>query len=161
MLLTHRRVYDIMKSFSQRLLELMELNNLSKRALALQTGLDRKSILNWLNGTFLPRVEALCRLADYFKVSVEYLLGLNGDYSNEEWVTITNSELPNVFRTRLKELLKHKNYTEYRLSKTLGIEQSTISKWMHGSMPETLALVEIARTFECTIDFLVGRTDVV
>ena len=63
--------------FSERLNDLMRSERISRRALSLKTGLQRKSILNWLEGKYYPRYDALITLADFFRVSADYLAGIS------------------------------------------------------------------------------------
>ena len=48
-------------------------------ALALATGIDPSTILTLLRGEGLPYVDTLVSLADHFRCSTDYLLGLT-DY---------------------------------------------------------------------------------
>ena len=38
-------------------------------------GINRSNVTNWKNGGYTPRGDALQRIADYFGVTVDYLLG--------------------------------------------------------------------------------------
>lgn len=71
--------------FSARLIDLMQFNSLSKHKLADETGAQRKSVINWVEGRNYPRPNMLIKLANYFRVSTDYLVGLSdtngrGDY---------------------------------------------------------------------------------
>ncbi len=62
------------KVFADRLKELMKNNNLNSAELARQVKIPRVSISNWLNLTRTVQIDALCKLADFFGESVDYLL---------------------------------------------------------------------------------------
>lgn len=62
--------------FAVRLSELLEMNNLSKRALAKNIGISAMSISDWTNGKVQPTAENIYIIAKYFDVSSDYLLGL-------------------------------------------------------------------------------------
>ena len=57
-----------------RLRELRILNNLSQNELAKTIGVSGQTILNWENGIYEPKIHQLIALADYFNVTVDYLI---------------------------------------------------------------------------------------
>lgn len=61
----------------QRLLELRKARNLTQQRLAIELGIDQTSISSYECGKYLPTVEVLIKLAEYFGVSTDYLLGLS------------------------------------------------------------------------------------
>ena len=66
-----------MKSnFSKRLKELREESGLSMEGLAKETGLSSSSLCRWENEQADIKASQLICLAQYFKVSTDYLLGL-------------------------------------------------------------------------------------
>ena len=67
--------YDKTK-FGTRLRELREDRHISQDNLALELQLSNASISNWETGKQIPTAEAIFKLADYFDVSADYLLGL-------------------------------------------------------------------------------------
>ncbi|MCL1918620.1 MAG: helix-turn-helix domain-containing protein [Peptococcaceae bacterium] len=64
-----------MPSFPDRLKELRKQKNISQKALGEIIGLSKRGIQNYESGTNNPTSEVLSKLADYFDVSVDYLLG--------------------------------------------------------------------------------------
>ncbi len=62
--------------FAERLKELRTENNLSLNELAIAIGSTSTAISRWENKLRIPNIEALVTLAKYFKVSSDYLLGL-------------------------------------------------------------------------------------
>jgi len=62
--------------FKERLKELIAEKGLNHQTLSDLTGIPRTSISNWVNGRRTPQMEALVQLALFFKVSTDYLLGL-------------------------------------------------------------------------------------
>ncbi len=65
-----------MKKFGERLKELRIEEGLSARDLAEKIGVSDASIIRWENDKINPSIEYLYALAVYFKVSSDYLLGL-------------------------------------------------------------------------------------
>ena len=59
------------------------------------------------------------------------------------------------------EILKTKNISAYKLAKETGISDSLFSKWKKNPTSEISSsnLVRIADYLDCSVDFLLGRTD--
>lgn len=154
-----RRNIMSLSDFSNRLNELMVMENLSRRALSSKTGLQRKSILNWLSGKNYPRYDALINLADYFMISIDYLLCLSsanyGEFKKSEKL---NESTASTFIERLNTYMTANNMTKYRLAKNLGLGQTTVERWFkYGSMPETEVIIRIAGLMKESVDYLLGR----
>lgn len=65
-----------MDKFAERLKELRIENNMSLKELATEIGSTSTSISRWENKLRIPNIESLIALAKYFKVTADYLLGL-------------------------------------------------------------------------------------
>ena len=63
-------------NFSIRLKELRAEKHLSQRQLAEATGLRQPTIARWEMGLFEPSASDIIKLAKYFGVSTDYILGV-------------------------------------------------------------------------------------
>ena len=63
----------------ERIRGLMKENGLSQVALAKKIGVKQNTVSAWVRGRKEPCIENLWRLADYFGVSVDYLVGRADD----------------------------------------------------------------------------------
>lgn len=61
--------------FPERLLSLRKNKGISQKALASEFGISDAAITMMEKGKRLPSFEILCALADYFNVSIDYLVG--------------------------------------------------------------------------------------
>ena len=59
----------------QRINELLKSEGLNQSKLANGIGVNQSTVCNWLNGKKEPSIESLWKLADFFDVSVDYLIG--------------------------------------------------------------------------------------
>jgi len=59
----------------QRIKDLRKENRLTQRQVATATGYKQASVGEWETGRKLPSIDALSKLADFFDVSADYLLG--------------------------------------------------------------------------------------
>ena len=64
-----------MSVFAEQLKTLRKKNSLTQKELAEKVGVKQNSYANWENGNREPNIEMLVRIADYFDVSLDYLLG--------------------------------------------------------------------------------------
>ena len=59
----------------ERITELMDTEHINQSALAEKLDVDQSTISLWLNGKTEPSITSLWLLADYFDVTVDYLIG--------------------------------------------------------------------------------------
>lgn len=64
------------------------------------------------------------------------------------------------FKQNLIYLRKTKNLSQQQLAKNLGYSRTAISSWENGARePSIITLMNIAKYFDVTLDFLVGLED--
>jgi len=61
--------------FAIRLKNLRQSRELNQVQLAEKLGVKKQSISNWENDNIMPSIDMLIRIADFFHVSTDYLLG--------------------------------------------------------------------------------------
>lgn len=66
---------NILDIFAERLMDLIKENNLSIKSFAEKVDIPRTTILGWLHKIRTPRIDYLSKIADYFCVTTDYLLG--------------------------------------------------------------------------------------
>ena len=62
-------------TFSERLVDIMDERGISSYRITLDTKIPNSQISYWKNGISQPTMENLIKLADYFNVSLDYLVG--------------------------------------------------------------------------------------
>lgn len=146
----------ILKEFRTRFIELVNELELNKKTeIADKLGLTYATFSKIYTYGILPTVPVLIRIADYFKVSIEYLLG------NTENDYIDLSPSPVSFKARLEYLrLKNGIASVYELSKVSHIHRNNIAQWLKKDyLPAVDDLLVLANVFGVSCDFLVGRCD--
>lgn len=64
------------------------------------------------------------------------------------------------FTERLKELRTEKNINQVELSAEIGVSKGIVSLWENGLRePSMYSLIQLAKFFEVSIDYLVGISD--
>ena len=66
-----------------------------------------------------------------------------------------------MFTDKFIEILQRDNITAYQIAKETGISQGLMGEYKKGiKLPTINNLIKIADYLDCSIDFLLGRTDV-
>ncbi len=81
--------------FHQRLRELIEENDITQRKLAADLNIAASTVSSYVQGVREPDFSILFRLADYFHVSTDYLLG----YSSQKCAELLDDELLQLFHS--------------------------------------------------------------
>lgn len=94
--------------FSKRLKELRLSKSLLQEDIGNYLGISSQSVSKWENGLSEPDIETQKKLADYFNVSLDYLLGR--EYKDEEYQELHNQVFNNpdlkIFFDKTKDLSK-------------------------------------------------------
>ena len=96
------------------------------------------------------------KLANFYKVSFDYLLGISNhnSYIGDKKINLT------LLCKRLLELRKEYNLSQTDLGQKVGFPQTTYSYYENGkSIPTTFKLCYIAQFYNISFDYLVGRTN--
>ena len=139
------RLKDLRVERGLTLEQLAEQTHLSKSALGSYEADDFKDISHY----------ALVRLAKFYGVTTDYLLGLS-DYCRDN---VSYNPVPQ-FGQRFRYVLKFCGVTQYRIEKELHLSGSMVYKWLNDiSLPSVSSLIRVASYLDVTVDFLIGRTD--
>ncbi len=66
----------------------------------------------------------------------------------------------NKFGERLRELRLEKGWSQQQMAEALGYKKHSVSNWeVRGKQPDYDVLMEIAKLFNVTTDYLLGMTD--
>lgn len=142
-----------LSNFSDSLNELITLHGLTEKSLSEKTDIPVSCISLYLRSLQTPYVDTLVKLADFFRCSVDYLLGLTDDCREKAF-----RDCP-PFSERIAFLLKTSRIRPSKIyhAKT-GISKSSYYEWKRGdSMPTLGNLILLAEFFNCSIDYLLGR----
>ena len=131
-------------SLSEILKELRNKSGLSQQDLAEDIGLSKSSISMYEAGEREPSIDVAKRLADYFDVTVDYLLGYG-----------------NSFKDRLKSLRNENGISQTNLANKVGLSKSTIGAYETGDIAPSIAALDIlADFFKVDVAYLLGKSDI-
>ncbi len=148
---------SISNEFQQRFIELVDELDLNKRTdIAKSLGITYATFIKIYNYGILPSVPILIRIADYFNISIEYLLG------NTDNIRFDKAPSRSTFQARLNNLIKEKRIsTIYELSQISHIHRNNIAQWIKKDYIPTIDdLLILTNIFDVTIDYILGRTDI-
>lgn len=143
----------ISTTFQKRINELADETDLKKVDLAKVGNFDYRSLSNALVYGIVPTTTTLIKMADYFKVSMDYLLGRT---EKNDYIESSNE----TFQMRFENLCKEKGVTHYKVSQDCFFDKSNISRWLtKGYLPTLEILDMITKYFNVSIDYILGRSD--
>ena len=134
------------------LTDLLIENNLTLTDLSEKINMEYKMLSTYLNGTYMPSLKNALILANYFKCSLDYLVGLADNAENCDF-----TEPDNKFYERYRNHLIEQNISHYKLTKDLGLNINISRRWKIGTIPTFRVLAQIANYLEISVDELIGR----
>lgn len=139
--------------FVEVLKDLMLESGIDIKQLAKQTDIRLGSLYFYFKNDTIPDVNCAIKLSEYFNCSINYLLGLSENKTSK--IKFTNKP----FIENYIFLLERYNTNNYKVCNSININRNSIYNWKKGKTPKMVNLVEIAKYFNTSIDFLLGRTE--
>lgn len=139
-------------SFGSRLTELRTTKGLSQQAFADAFGVAQSTVGNWEAGKREPNQETTIRLAQFFGVSVDWLIGADaGDCGSERMSLGSN----------IIALRKEKGISRKDLAKALNLPYTTLSSYETDQrLPSAKRLGEIANYFSVDIESVLADSEI-
>ena len=141
-----------LKLFSERVDELIFDKNLKAVEFAKLCGISKSTVYEYLSGRKMPTLKNLIKIAEFFNVSTDYLLGLEKDVYTKNFKSCIS------FSTRFNEVLKECSMSRYKLEQLTGISESVLYYWAKGkTVPTVESLLTVSSALNCSFDYLIGR----
>jgi len=138
----------MLEVLGKRLLYLRNTLELTQEELAKILCMSRSTYAQYEVDRRKPDYDTLQRIADYFKVSTDFLLGRTEHSVIEE----------NNFPSRLKMIRELNGISLNQLAENLNISQTDVSQFETGEKyPDPSTLNTLAESLNCSVDFLFGR----
>lgn len=149
-----------MRSVAETLKQLRIERHLSRRELAKEIGYKDSVICSYECGRTEPKLENLVQLAEYYDVSLSYIIGMT-DMRNRK-VEKKKSEKDKIeikIHVRLKELRKEKKLSQTCLGRKIGCGHSSIANYESGrNRPTIKKILGLLKVFDVSIEYLIGFT---
>ena len=141
----------------ERIHYLREKLGYTQEQLASQLNISRSLINNWENGYANISLRQLIKLASFYQVPIDYLLGIVDDAKNADYSFVSDMDLK-LIGTRLKEIRKSYGLTQEKFASKIDTQRSSISYYEVGKMMiSTADLKQICETFGVSADYIVGN----
>ena len=145
---------DNLSIFAERLNELMFDNKITPESLSKTLSVDISLIYKYLRKEFTPSTPNAIKIANHFNCSLDYLFGLSEDNSRIVYAEIK------PFSIQFKKIIDKHHCTRYRLKKETNLAKQSVDDWYNGIRIPTIENLQIlAQFFDCSLDYLVGRTN--
>ena len=133
----------------KRIYDLREAHDLFQREIAKILHVSQQTYSVWESGKVIIPLKHLHDLANYYQVSIDYILGLSNDKSKVLGLPLNK----NIIGKNLKDFRKKYNLTLRDLAKVLNTTSSTISAYETGkTLILTAFLYQIAINYNISID---------
>ena len=101
-----------------------------------------------------PNLKTLIKLADYLKVSIDYMYELSDENKYRKY-----SDNQTDFYNKLITLINAAGISQRKFCKDLHYAKDNISTYKNEVIPNIQTLLETAEYFGCTIDYLLTKED--
>jgi len=138
-----------MNIFSERLKKLRISQKITQEILSEAIGIQAGSISRYEAGSNLPKTEIICKLANYFNVSVEFLLGCG------------KTEYSKRFGEILEKLMIENGLKVEKLAYYLNISEYLLSCYKTGLLEPNLDFIKkVCKFFNVSADFLLEFSNI-
>ena len=141
----------------ERLYFLREEKDLTQNDMAKILKVSRVAICQWETGKEIIPLEKLNIYANYFNVSLDYILKIS---NVKEYKTIAKIIDPKIVGKRLLYVRNKFNLTQEKLAEILNTTHSTISAYETGkTLILTIFAYEIVNKYKLSLDWLCGKVE--
>lgn len=145
-----------MNEFQESLKDLMQENELSKNQLAKIINISSQNLSDYFNNGSYPTIKVAIKLAEHFGCSLDYLFGLS-DIKTPK-LKIDEAKIAENFFNNFNSLLQDNHLTVDKAMKELNMCKCRYFSWQQGKLPKTFTLITIAKHFDTSFDFLIGKS---
>ncbi len=139
----------------ERLKDIREDHDLTQNEMASIIGAKRSAYSLWELGINIIPLNYLCKFADYFNYSLDYVLGLTND-KNEN--NIQKGLDLYILGENIRKLRKQKNLSQENIANILNVTQACINHYENGKiLISTSNLYKLSKRFKIELFKLCGK----
>lgn len=140
--------------FQKRFKTILEESDYSRSEVVKLIPISQSTLSNALTYGIIPSVKTLVKIADFFNIPINYLLGKTNEDEFYKSSSVT------TFHQRFESLCAEKDVTHYKVAADCLFDKSSISKWFSKNFLPELEIIELlCDYFNVTPDYILGRTD--
>ena len=132
--------------FGERFTELRKKEGYSQADMAQKLDVSMGAVAMWETNKRVPKHDTLLKIADYFNVSVDYLLG--------------RADTQKMVYERLQSAREEARKTQTEVANILGITRQAYNHYETGKREPSLDTIsKLATLYGVSVDYLLGKTD--
>lgn len=145
-----------MDTFARRIREQREKRGISQNEMAIILNIKETAYQHYEYGRVKPKVETLTKMAEFFEVSTDFLLGLtdNNETKRSKFEDNIKKSISTILRAERKKI----GITQKQMADQLNLGYTTYQQYENCKrMPMNESLVRMANYFHMEMDTLLGR----
>lgn len=143
---------------TSRLKDIREDNDINQNDMSKILNVNRSTYSLWELGINIIPLKNLCDFADYFNLSIDYVLGLT---NTKNIKNINNGLNLKVLGNNLRSIRIKNNLSQENIANILNVTQACITRYEKGLIYiSTPNLYKFAKYFNITINELYGKTKI-
>ncbi len=132
--------------------------NVTNKELSEAIGVSTGNISDWKSGKSKPNIDAIAKIANYLDCSVDYLLGLSIGESSVSVYDMKQYDMQQI-ANRIELRMNDCGYKKKTMLTELNLGINLLSHLAKGQVISSVNLAKIADYLDCSVDYLLGRTD--
>ena len=137
----------------QRLSDIRNEAGMSQAKLAEELGVTQQAVNTYENSDKDIMTSTILRIADYFNVSVDYLMGIS------ESKDILEPRSNDECYKRIGDIRRLKRLSQKQMAELLGVSQQQVGRFESGKYDLSgKRFLQIAEVCDVSLDYLAGRT---
>lgn len=143
---------------TSRLKDIREDNDINQNDMSKILNVNRSTYSLWELGINIIPLKNLCDFADYFNLSIDYVLGLT---NTKNIKNINNGLNLKILGNNLRSIRIKNNLSQENIANILNVTQACITRYEKGLIYiSTPNLYKFAKYFNITINELCGKTKI-
>lgn len=132
-------------------------NNLTQKDIAKILNVERSTYAGWETEKSIIPVTKLLELSNYFKINIDYILGIS---KKKKYEFISKNIESKVIGENLKRLRIENNFKQKDIINNLNISKSTYSLYENGKIiPSTNNIYQIIKMYNCSFNELLKKKE--
>lgn len=146
------------ETFINNIGDLSKKYNMPRNKALIDSGVGKDFVTNISKGS-APSIDKIFKLADYFNVSIDYLLGLDTEPNRKIPLSEDKQRLLEMTTVELiQQKLEEKGIKPAKMSRDLGFSNGLFSQWKSGlQKPSADKIEKVAEYLGCSVDYLMGK----
>ncbi len=139
-----------------RLREIREDHDLSQKQMAEILNINRSTYSLWELGINIIPLKELCNFADYFKISLDYILNISNYKNSKNYIEKLNLE---TLGYNMKKIRIQNHLSQEEIADIIGVSQACVNKYEKGKITISVpVLYTFCKNFDISINHLCGKT---